>query len=322
MSRAVSLPYGRLVDWLAWVWFAATFVPLLLRRRFPIAVVAVTGASTWLYYVTGHWGPLIAAPAIALMSLGRVRNAERRDRQVEEERLRIAREVHDVVAHSLAMINVQAGVAAHVADRRPEEAVKALKAIKEASGHALEDLRATLGVLRTGEGTAPVPSLARLDELVGPVPKARVVGEPGELPLPVDAAAYRVVQESLTNALRYAPDATAVTITFTRSDDALTLSVRDDGSGAPGGRQGAGTGLRGMRERVEALGGRFDAGPHPEGGFEVRAVLPWEGSRDQGAAGRRPGAGPGGFPAAAGHRGRVRGGRRGGRRGGGGPARA
>ncbi|WP_433267008.1 sensor histidine kinase [Actinosynnema sp. CS-041913] len=304
--------------WLAWVWFAATFAPLYWRRRYPIAVIAVTGMSTWLYYVTGHWGPLIAAPAIAVVSLRRVRVAERRDRQVEEERLRIAREVHDVVAHSLAMINVQAGVAAHVADRRPEEAVKALKAIKEASGHALDDLRATLGVLRTGEGTTPVPSLSRLDELVGPVPKARVVGDPGEVPAPVDAAAYRVIQESLTNALRYAEDATAVTITFVRTETALELTVQDDGAGtsAP---QGAGTGLRGMRERVEALGGELRAGPRDGGGFEVKAVLPWEVARDQGGAGRRPGAGAGGFPAAAGHRGRVRGGRRGGRRFGGAP---
>ncbi|MEV0677045.1 sensor histidine kinase [Actinosynnema sp. NPDC050436] len=303
--------------WLAWVWFAATFVPLLWRRRYPVAVIAVTGVSTWLYYVTGHGGPLIVVPAFALLSLRRVRVAERRDRQVEEERLRIAREVHDVVAHSLAMINVQAGVAAHVADRRPDEAVKALRAIKEASGRALDDLRATLGVLRTGEGVAPVPSLARLPELVGPVPKARVVGDPGELPAPVDAAAYRVVQESLTNALRYAPDATSITIAFTRTPSALEVSVRDDGTGPQPTAQGSGSGLRGMRERVEALGGGLEAGPLPGGGFEVRAVLPWEVARDQGGAGRRPGAGAGGVPPAAGHRGRVRGGGRGRRRGGG-----
>ncbi|WP_308258499.1 sensor histidine kinase [Saccharothrix obliqua] len=309
------------MDWLVWAWFAATFAPLLWRRRFPLAVIAATGLSTWLYYVTGHWGPLIVAPAVAVLSLRRLRLAERRDRRLEEERLRIAREVHDVVAHSLAMINVQAGVAAHVADRRPEEAVKALRAIKEASGHALDDLRATLGVLRTGGGAAPVPTLARLDELVGPVPRARVEGVPGELPAQVDAAAYRVVQESLTNALRYAPDATEVVVSFERTAAGLVLVVRDDGSGA-GVPQGAGAGLRGMTERVEALGGTLAAGPAPGGGFEVRAVLPWEVARDQGGAGRRPGAGAGGVPPAAGHRGRVRGGRRGGRRGGGPAARA
>ncbi|WP_189221491.1 sensor histidine kinase, partial [Saccharothrix coeruleofusca] len=207
------------------------------------------------------------------LSLRHQRAVERRGQQVAQERLRIAREVHDVVAHSLAMINVQAGVAAHVADRRPEEAVKALRAIKEASGHALADLRATLGVLRSGEGAAPVPSLRRLDDLVAPVARARVVGEPGELPAPVDAAAYRVVQEALTNALRYAPDATAITIGFDRTDEGLVLSVVDNGSAATA-PVGSGSGLAGMRERVEALGGTLRAGPVAGGGFEVRAVLP------------------------------------------------
>ncbi|MFD0200101.1 MULTISPECIES: sensor histidine kinase [Saccharothrix] len=297
--------------WLAWVWFAATFVPLIWRKRFPVAVIAVTGGSTWLYYVTGHWGPLIAAPAIAVLSLRRTRVLEQRSRQVEEERLRIAREVHDVVAHSLAMINVQAGVAAHVADRRPDEAVKALKAIKEASGHALDDLRATLGVLRTGAGTTPVPSLARLDELVKPVPVAKVVGTPGTLPAPVDAAAYRVVQEALTNAMRYAPDASEIVISFEHTEDALVLTVTDDGT-TRGDQvpQGAGSGIRGMRERVEALGGTLDAGPSTKG-FTVKAVLPWEVRGDQGGAGRRPGVGARGFPPAARHRGRIRGRRRG-----------
>ncbi|MFD1150190.1 sensor histidine kinase [Saccharothrix hoggarensis] len=297
--------------WLAWVWFAATFAPLIWRKRFPVAVIAVTGVSTWLYYVTGHWGPLIAAPAIAVLSLRRTRVAEQRSRQVEEERLRIAREVHDVVAHSLAMINVQAGVAAHVADRRPDEAVKALKAIKEASGHALDDLRATLGVLRTGEGTTPVPSLDRLDDLVKPVAKARVVGSPGDLPAAVDAAAYRVVQEALTNAMRYAPDASEIVISFEHTDDALVLTIADDGAGGDGRTsQGVGSGIRGMRERVEALGGTLDAGPSARG-FAVRAVLPWEVRGDQGGAGRRPGVGARGFPPAARHGGRVRGRRRG-----------
>ncbi|MEU4740007.1 sensor histidine kinase [Actinosynnema sp. NPDC023658] len=297
--------------WLAWVWFAATFAPLIWRKRFPVAVIAVTGGSTWLYYVTGHWGPLIAAPAIAVLSLRRTRVVEQRSRQAEEERLRIAREVHDVVAHSLAMINVQAGVAAHVADRRPEEAVKALRAIKEASGHALDDLRATLGVLRTGEGTTPAPSLDRLDELLRPVPVARVVGTPGVLPAPVDAAAYRVVQEALTNAMRYAPDASEIVVSFEHTDRALVLTVADDGTrGGEQAAQGAGSGIRGMRERVEALGGTLDAGPS-ERGFTVRAVLPWEVRGDQGGAGRRPGVGARRVPLAARHGGRVRGRRRG-----------
>lgn len=262
---------------LPYAWFAATFGLLFLRKRYPVATIALTGTSTWLYYTTGHWGPLVAAPALAVFSLGRVSAVERRRRQAEQERLRIAREVHDVVAHSLAMINVQAGVAAHVADRKPEEAVKALLAIKEASRAALVDLRATLGVLRSGEGTAPAPSLARLDELLTPVGKpVEVLGEPGDLPVPVDVAAYRIVQESVTNALRYAPDATKITIRFARTGGQLEITVRDDGR-ATMPSIGAGTGLAGMRERAEALGGGVEAGGVPGGGFEVRAVLPVEG---------------------------------------------
>ncbi len=257
-----------------YAWVVATFGLLLLRKRYPVATIALTGTSTWLYYAVGHWGPLVAAPALAVFSLGRRMAVERRRYHSEQERLRIAREVHDVVAHSLAMINVQAGVAAHVADRKPEEAVKALLAIKEASRAALVDLRATLGVLRSGEGTAPAPSLRRLDELLKPVGKTvEVLGEPGDLPAPVDAACYRIVQESVTNALRYAPDATKITIRFERSADRLEVVVRDDGrTSMPS--IGAGTGLAGMRERAEALGGSLAAGALPGGGFEVRAVLP------------------------------------------------
>jgi signal transduction histidine kinase len=257
-----------------YVWAAATVGLLLLRKRYPVATIALTGASTWLYYVTGHWGPLVAVPALAVFSLGRRRALERRRFQSEQERLRIAREVHDVVAHSLAMINVQAGVAAHVADRKPEEAVKALLAIKEASRTALVDLRATLGVLRSGEGTAPAPSLKRLDELLAPVGKpVEVVGEPGDLPAPVDVAAYRIVQESVTNALRYAPDATRITVRFERTGGQLRVTINDDGRMTMP-SVGAGTGLAGMRERAEALGGTLEAGGSPGGGFEVRAVLP------------------------------------------------
>lgn len=302
------------MQYLPYAWFAVTFGPLFLRKRYPVAVIALTGASTWLYYVTGHMGPLVAAPALAVFSLARTSAVERRRRTAEHERLRIAREVHDVVAHSLAMINVQAGVAAHVADRKPEEAVKALLAIKEASRAALEDLRATLGVLRSGEGTTPVPSLRRLGELIDPVGKPILVeGDPGDLSAPVDTAAYRIVQESVTNALRYAPDATLITIRFERTAEHLELRVTDDGQGGMPGI-GAGSGLVGMRERAEALGGELHAGGLPGGGFEVRAILPLRGeSSDQSGAGRRPSPGQGGFSVAAGDRGRFRG--RGGGRG-------
>jgi signal transduction histidine kinase len=200
---------------------------------------------------------------------------ERARRIAEEERLRIAREVHDVVAHSLAMINVQAGVGAHVADRRPEEAKQALLAIKDASRAALVDLRATLGVLRSGEDRAPAPSLSRIDELLGSARGAglsvEVSGDPGDLPAPVDSTAYRIVQEALTNTVRHAVDARTVSVRFARGDDSLTVEVCDDGRPVPA---EPGNGVRGMRERALALGGTLLAQSRDEGGFLVRAELP------------------------------------------------
>jgi len=200
---------------------------------------------------------------------------ERARRIAEEERLRIAREVHDVVAHSLAMINVQAGVGAHVADRRPEEAKQALLAIKEASKAALVDLRATLGVLRSGEERAPAPSLSRLGELVESARSAGlsvdVSGEAGELPAPVDSTAYRIVQEALTNTVRHAVDARTVNLRFSRDDECFVVEVRDDGRPV---EAVVGNGVRGMRERALALGGTLEARSRDEGGFVVRAELP------------------------------------------------
>ncbi|HEV8555694.1 MAG TPA: sensor histidine kinase [Actinophytocola sp.] len=228
------------------------------------------------------WSGMAVAAGAALAArrnslAARREQAEERSRRLaEEERLRIAREVHDVVAHSLAMINVQAGVGAHVADRRPEEAKQALLAIKAASHTALEDLRATLAVLRSGEGRAPAPSLTRLADLTEATTAAglpvQVEGEPGELPAPVDSAAYRIVQESLTNAVRHAKAVTGVTVRFARADGSIEIMVDDDGTGSV--EPGSGNGLRGMRERAEALGGTLSAGPRAEGGFQVRARLP------------------------------------------------
>ncbi|KAA9166925.1 sensor histidine kinase [Amycolatopsis acidicola] len=217
---------------------------------------------------------------VAAIHAARESAAEHQHRMAEVERLRIAREVHDVVAHSLAMINVQAGVAAHVADRRPEQAVEALLAIKEASAAALADLRATVTVLRSGQGLGPAPSLRQLDELVEHTRATgidvRVHGSPGELPAPVDAAAYRILQESLTNVVRHANQPTAVTIHLGRKSDTFRLVVRDNGRGAVEPR--AGNGLRGMCERATALGGEVTAHPLPDG-FEVLAELPIEGER-------------------------------------------
>jgi signal transduction histidine kinase len=228
------------------------------------------------------WAGMAIAAGAALaarrsgLAARRAQAHERTKRFAEAERLRIAREVHDVVAHSLAMINVQAGVGAHVADRHPEQAKAALLAIKEASHTALDDLRATLAVLRSGEGHAPSPSLRRLADLTDATGAAglpvQVHGEPGELPAAVDSAAYRIVQESLTNAVRHARDATAITVRFARADEGIEVLVHDDGSGSVA--PGSGNGLRGMRERAEALGGTLAAGARADGGFQVHAVLP------------------------------------------------
>ena len=229
----------------------------------------------WLIAVIGV-GTAVRAQ-FAAVAARREQADEHRHRLAEQERLRIAREVHDVVAHSLAMINVQAGVAAHVADRRPEQAKEALLNIKAASASALKDLRATLAVLRSGEDKAPAPSLAQASELFeharGAGLEVRVHGEAGELPAPVDGAAYRILQESLTNVVRHADRAEHVDVTFARKPGALELAVRDDGRGTA--EPNPGHGLRGMCERAAALGGHFSARP-VEGGFEIRVELPIE----------------------------------------------
>ncbi len=206
---------------------------------------------------------------------------EEAQRRTGEERLRIAREVHDVVAHAMVAINVQAGVAAHRLDQDPEQARSALRAIKQTSGEALSDLRATLGVLRGDDRDAPVrpaAGLGDLDELAAALRGAGVqveleVGEVGELPAAVHAAGYRIVQEALTNALRHA-GAAHVRVRVARDAGAIRLEVADDGAAVNGAADGAGTGLRGMRERAAALGGSLEAGPGEGGGWRVAATLP------------------------------------------------
>ncbi|HEY0804135.1 MAG TPA: sensor histidine kinase, partial [Pseudonocardiaceae bacterium] len=217
------------------------------------------------------------------------RAAEADRRRAEQHRLGIAREVHDVVAHSLAMINVQAGVAAHVADRRPEEAKAALLAIKEASRTALADLRATLGVLRSGvdidTDRAPTPGLGRLPDLITIASAAgvtvRAEGDAGVLPAPVDVAAYRILQESLTNVVRHGTDADTVVITLARTPNQLSITVRDNGRTTAKPATNGGNGLRGMAERAQALGGQAIAGPAPDGGFQVAATLPINGGEPE-----------------------------------------
>ena len=208
-------------------------------------------------------------------------------RAVTEERLRLARELHDVVAHAMSVIAVQSGVGAHVASTQPEEAAKALSAIEVTSRAALEELRRLLGVLRQDSepqgDLTPVPGLADLDSLLAEVAKAglgvrlRVEGTPSQLPAGVDLSAYRIVQEALTNVVKHAGEARAQ-VTVGYRDQEVTVEVTDDGRGvgalAGDGRAGVGHGLIGMRERVAAFGGDLEVGPRPGGGFRVAARLP------------------------------------------------
>jgi signal transduction histidine kinase len=203
-------------------------------------------------------------------------------RRAMEERLRIARELHDSLTHSISVIQVQASVAVHLARKRGEDVPPALLAIQEAGADAVRELRATLGVLRTEED-GDGGGLCHLDSLVA---RARAAGLPvtvtvtgAQRPLPheVDRAAYRIVQEALTNVSRHAGAASA-SVHLHYTPQTLSIQVVDDGDGiasSTGTRPaGPGLGLVGMRERVSALGGRLHAGPQDEGGFQVRAELP------------------------------------------------
>jgi signal transduction histidine kinase len=204
-------------------------------------------------------------------------------RRVDEERLRIARELHDVVAHTMATINVQAGVAGHVLKDRPEAAAEALRIIRTASKDGLRELRAILNVLRQADEadpTQPAPGLAQVDALIAGASQAglatslRRTGAPRPLPSEVDVAAYRIIQESLTNAIRHAGPA-AATVCLSYDEAGLRVEVADTGRGAAA-VAGAppGHGLIGMRERAAAAGGTLETGPGPDGGFRVAARFP------------------------------------------------
>ncbi len=223
---------------------------------------------------------------------GRVRRSEeleQRTEQLERERLtavaeernRIARELHDVIAHSVSVMVVQAAAAEAVLERDPERAVEPLRAVQETGRGALVEMSRLVGLLRDDSdelGLAPQPRLDELEVLLSQVRDAglpvrlRVEGERRPLPLGVELTAYRVVQEALTNALKHAGEAHADVLV--RYDaDAIELEVRDDGEGDANGHVG-GHGLAGMRERVSVFGGDLTAGPRPDGGFRVRVRLP------------------------------------------------
>ena len=290
------------------MWIAlsvAFFTCMLARRRIIAWSVLVIGFAVFLgpgQVLGGSPQPVEIAGIVGWMLLlggsaeaarvGRENHLERVQARAElarrkatEERLAIARDLHDVLAHHVALISVQSGVALHLLDDHPEQARPALTAIRQASNEVLREMRGALDLLRAGGSVArqPAPDLRRLDELVanarlsGLDVEVRVEGglEPTAVPEVVSVAAYRIVQESLTNAVRHA-DARHVVVVLRRDDGALTVTVDDDGRGATAGavETTTGSGLRGMRERAAALAGQVWTGRSPAGGFRILARLP------------------------------------------------
>jgi signal transduction histidine kinase len=290
---------------------AALFSVALARGRLHLVIAAtaavaavaavdtiLAGHTTVRFATFGHLA-LVAVPLLAAEALRKHRSnvallrerlelAERtRDeealRRVQRERLRIARDLHDVVAHTLTTINVQAGVAGHLLDREPRHARTALTTIEGASRDALDELRAMLAVLRKGEAdAAPLDPTPSIDAIGGLVERARAGGlevrldihgnRPDRLPEPVQVAAYRIVQESLTNIQRHARGAAGqVDLSF---DDEHLLVTITNGAGGDDGLGGLGVGIVGMQERAAAIGGTVGAGPS-QGGFRVTAELPY-----------------------------------------------
>jgi signal transduction histidine kinase len=248
-----------------------------------VADCVMVAAAWWLGDGTRRRQEAVATARERAAELERAREELAR-RAVVEERLRIARELHDVVAHSMSIIAVQSGVGAHVLDSQPEEARKALAAVEATSRQALAEMRRLLGVLRqeaeSSGSLTPSPGLAEVDALAADVARAgarvevRIEGTRPALPLGLDLSAYRIVQEALTNVVRHAGPATA-RVRIRYAPDTVDIEVVDDGRGPGTGRAG-GHGIAGMRERAALYGGSLDAGPLPGGGFRVAARLPVE----------------------------------------------
>ena len=341
------------VGWGADLLLAAGGMVLVVRRRLPVAVLAVAlGAALWagaishtgmiwlvpiaaffnaviarkrvaaiaslvIGYTVSFWGvwtsgPGHASPAVALgvaawlivllalaevvrirsqraAAIARSREDQLR-RRASEERMRIARDLHDVLAHNISVINVQAGTALHLMDRQPERAREALTAIHEVSKQALTELRSVLGVLRTADDDAPrtpSPGLSQLGDLIHSARSAgldtglTVTGDWRELPAEADLGAYRIIQEALTNVARHS-SSRAARVQVCYQAGGVRVQVDDDGpaivdgkgSGTNGTPQAAGNGITGMSERAHALAGTLHAGPRSDGGFRVLAFLP------------------------------------------------
>ncbi|RJL30375.1 sensor histidine kinase [Bailinhaonella thermotolerans] len=272
----------RQVAWLtAGFWYVGLVLYLHLTRSTPGLFHDIAVASFLLLVLVLSEVSRIKHERVAEQAR---RSSEEALRRASEERLRIARELHDVLAHNISLINVQAGVALHLMDEKPEQARTALAAIKQASKDVLGEMRSVLGVMRQGGEQAPRTPVAGLDGLEELFARFRAAGlrvrpetrgTPRPLPAGVDLAAYRIVQEALTNVTRHAgPQATA-TVLIEYGPRELTLRVEDDGPpAAVPSRTPGGNGIPGMRERAVALGGTLDARPLPSHGFQVVAHLP------------------------------------------------
>jgi signal transduction histidine kinase len=274
----------------AWIllgvaWAGLVFIPQLVGDDSAPTVGKAIGIAVWLFLL-GEFAEIARSKRERHLELQRAEREKARA-QAGQERLLIARELHDVLAHNVSLINVQAGVALHLLDEQPDRARPALEAIKVASAETLREMRSVLDIMRKpGEQPprSPTAGVAGLDELVartkaaGISVDARVTGSPRGLPASVDLAVYRIVQEALTNVARHAhPAAALVRLAYT--DDSIEIVVEDDGLRAHEANGYGGNGIAGMRERVAALGGDFSAGPRPDVGFEVRARLPLDGER-------------------------------------------
>jgi signal transduction histidine kinase len=273
----------RLLGWLAIAagWAVSLWLPVLFGTAHEPSLPAALALAAWLLAL------LAGSEAIRGRRERAAALAQRRRQQglrrAEEERLRIARELHDVLAHNISLINVQSGVALHLIDEQPQQARSALTVINEASAEALREMRSVLGVLRRVDEQAPrapTAGLARLDDLLersaaaGVEVDLIVEGERRALPTSTDLAAFRIIQESLTNVARHST-AGAATVRLIYGPQELAVQIDDEGrGGAAGVNSSGGSGIVGMRERATALGGDLVAGPRPGGGFRVLARLP------------------------------------------------
>ncbi len=261
-------------------------------RESLVGLAALLGLTALNYVTSNVEDSTFAMPfPVVAWALGeaarnrRVAIAEAERRAVGDEHSRIARELHDVIAHSVSVIVVQAAAADDVFDERPDQARAALRSIESAGREALAELRRLLAAVRPeDEPAGPQPGLDRLGELAEQLRAAglevalRREGDAGALPAGVELSAYRIVQEALTNTLRHA-GASRAEVTVRAGGGTLELDVLDDGSGQTRPSDGAGRGIAGMRERAAMLGGTLEAGPRPGGGFRVHASLPLEPAR-------------------------------------------